>query len=128
MIISIKIFLKNNYLKINKYNQGCNNMSDENKCCICLEVKNFSHKDFKTFNGLSCKRNHLVCFVCVKKLLLECREGEDCNCIGYFWKCPCCRMGAGLVKASQLLGVMSGSWKSVYTINKRTDECEECED
>jgi len=88
------------------------------ECCICYEQKKFKLGKRIVFNGLRCQRNHIVCFACVNKLLNEC--GDDCcKCIGYNWKCPCCRELVGIGLASQLIGVISGSWKAVKEISSR---------
>ena len=83
------------------------------ECCICYEQKKFRLvNECVVFNGLRCERNHKVCFACVNKLLNECGD-DNCKCIGYNWRCPCCRELSGIGDASQLIGVISGSWKKV---------------
>ena len=83
------------------------------ECCICYEQKKFKLlNDSVVFNGLRCERTHKVCFACLNKLLNECGD-DNCKCIGYNWKCPCCRQLNGIGRASQLIGVISGSWKKV---------------
>ena len=94
-------------------------MEEDFECCVCFEQKKFKPlPTYVVFNGLSCERHHKVCFPCVSKLLKECDDECKC-CIGYNWKCPLCRGVNGLVKASQLIGVISGSWKKVKEINLR---------
>jgi len=95
---------------------------DDYKCCVCYEVKKFTHDGRTILNGLACggDGNHRVCCKCIKKLLRDCGGNcEDCRCLGYSWKCPLCRRIAGLCTPSQLVAVMSESWKTVVTIEER---------
>ena len=89
------------------------------ECCVCFEQKKFKPvHSYVVFNGLTCERHHKVCFHCVSKLLKTC-DDEECKCLGYNWKCPLCREVLGIGRASQLIGVISGSWKKVREISLR---------
>ena len=86
------------------------------ECCVCFEQKKYKpvHEPV-LFNGLCCERHHKVCFPCVSKLLKTC-DDEDSHCLGYNWKCPLCRKVSGIGISSQLIGAISGSWKTVDKI------------
>ena len=89
------------------------------ECCVCFEQKKFKPvHPYVLFNGLTCERHHKVCFPCVSKLLKTC-DDKECKCLGYNWKCPLCRGVVGIGVASQLIGVISGSWKKVKEISLR---------
>jgi len=88
------------------------------ECCICYEQKKFRTGNKFILNGLKCQRAHKVCFACVNKLLNECGD-DKCKCLGYNWRCPLCRELVGIGLGSQLIGVISGSWKKVKELEMK---------